>query len=473
MCMKNAFYSKVVLLLALMVAIILFESYEPAAAEDKYTLTLATLGAGTIQVAPDQPAYAPGQEVLLTAVPNPGWKFVEWRGAFISPNNWWDTRWRYRLALAVSSGGYPRFDQPAAVEINFTEQLAALGDIGDFSPAALRVVEVDAGGDLLAENIPFQFDPLPGYDPATNAAGTLLFMLAGGTPAGTTRTFHVYFGTTGSGIDPVSVPPEVMVSDGIQDEGQASFRISTANAIYYFQKQGAALSSLVDKSGNDWIDYHPLGGSEGAFRGIPNVRPDYFHPGAVTGSSALISAGPLRAVVRAKTSNGWEMEWQFFPHYTTVTVLKLDEPYWFLYEGTPGGALDVNSDFVVRSNGAVNLAGKPWTADLPEPEWLYFSDPEVGRSLFLLQQGEDDRIDSYWAMNEEMAVFGYGRDNLARHLDRIPNTFTLGLMDTTAFGASADIINGISQPLTVALEGSEKRSTLTVETANPLRLRSA
>ncbi len=470
MCMKKAFYPQVVFLLALSIAAVLFGSVQPAVAADGYTLTFNTLGDGTIQVTPDLPAYAPGQEVTLTAVPSPGWKFVEWRGEFTTPNNWWDTRWRYRLTLAVSSGAYPRLDQPAAVELDFTQQLAAVGDIGDFDPTVLSVVEVDAAGELLGENIPFQFDPAKGYNPATNASGTLLVLLTGSTPAGATRYFHVYFETLGSAIDPVSVPPEVLVTDGFEDEGQASFRISTANASYFFQKQGAALSSLVDKSGSDWIGYHPSGGSAGTFRGIPNVKPDYFHPGAATGSSKLISAGPLRAVLRAETDNGWAMEWQFFPRYATVTVLKMDAPYWFLYEGTPGGALDVNSDFVVRSNGAMNLAGESWTADLPGPEWLYFSDPQAGRSLFLAHDEDDDAIDSYWPQNGEMAVFGYGRNNLVRYLDRIPNTFTLGLMDTTAFNTSTDIINGVYQPLTVTLQGSEKRRTLSVENVNPLQV---
>jgi hypothetical protein len=88
-----------------------------------------------------------------------------------------------------------------------------------------------------------------------------------------------------------------------------------------------------------------------------------------------------------------------------------------------------------------------------------------------VHQAGDDRIDSYRAMNGEMAVFGYGRDNLTRHLDRVPDTFTLGLMDTTAADLSADIINGIYQPISGTQLGSEKRNKQLVENANPFQIK--
>lgn len=467
--MRNWLLLQVVAWMAFVGAVVWFGTHVAGAAANGYVLTLSTEGGGAIQADPALPGYAAGQAVALTAVPEPGWKFVEWQGDFNTPANWWDTRWRFRLPLSVDVGDFARSEQPVTVALNFTQLLNAVAAEGEFTPMTLRLVEVSAQGDLLAADVPFQFDAAEDYDPTSNAAGTLVFLLTGSTPANAVRHFHVYFETATSGIPPLIISPQVTV-DEIEDEDQVSFRVSTANASYYFQKQGAALSSLVDGSGRDWIDYRPEGGSAGNYRGIPNVQPDYFHPGATSGTSTLVASGPLRAVVRAATDNGWEMEWHFYPRFATATVLSLDEPYWFLYEGTPGGKLDVNSDFIMRSSGVQTLAGQAWTGDLAAPEWLYFADPQLGRSLFLAHPEDDDRTDSYWAMNEEMTVFGYGRNNLERFLDSLPNTFILGLMESTAFTPSAAIINGIYQPVSVSLQPPEDKDTMTVETENPLQL---
>jgi len=52
-------------------------TFEP----DVYPLNATVVGQGSIAKAPDQPAgYFIGQQVALTAVPAPGWQFVEWSG---------------------------------------------------------------------------------------------------------------------------------------------------------------------------------------------------------------------------------------------------------------------------------------------------------------------------------------------------------------------------------------------------------
>ncbi len=469
--MKTTYLSQIVLLLAMVGAVAYAGIIVPtAASEEGYALAVDIIGEGTVLVTPDQPFYPAGQKVSLLANAEPGWQFVAWQAEFDTPTNWYDDRWRYRLGLTFGSGDFKRHELPAAVEINFTQQLEMLGASGDFDPAALRVVEIDAAGRFVSDQVPFQFDPTATYDPGSNASGTLIVLLTGSTPANSERYFHVYFETAGSAIEAVNFPIQVTVSDDVEDEGQLSFQIVSANASYFFQKKGAALSSLVDRSGFDWINYHPTGGAAGSFRGIPNIQPDYFHPGATSGSSKLVSAGPLRAVVQAKTDNGWEMVWEFYPRFATVTVLDLDKPYWFLYEGTPGGTLDITQDFMVRSNGTRHLTGAVWAEDLPDPEWLYFGDPELNRSLFLVHALDDDHIDSYAAMNGEMTVFGFGRKNLARYMNRLPHTFALGLMDTTNFNLAAETINGIYQPVFVELLQPEKKGTLPSEKANPLQL---
>ncbi len=47
---------------------------------DTHTLTVATVGSGTVGKAPDQPSYDYGTLVTLTATPATGWHFVNWSG---------------------------------------------------------------------------------------------------------------------------------------------------------------------------------------------------------------------------------------------------------------------------------------------------------------------------------------------------------------------------------------------------------
>src|SRR2546425_4487090 len=45
-----------------------------------YTLTVTTVGVGTVEKAPDQPTYDHGTAVQLTATPGAGYHFVGWSG---------------------------------------------------------------------------------------------------------------------------------------------------------------------------------------------------------------------------------------------------------------------------------------------------------------------------------------------------------------------------------------------------------
>jgi len=57
------------------------------------------------------------------------------------------------------------------------------------------------------------------------------------------------------------------------------YKIQTPQSIYYLEKEGAGLSSLIDREGNDWIGFHPKenSGAGGEYRGFPNA----VHQGSV------------------------------------------------------------------------------------------------------------------------------------------------------------------------------------------------
>ncbi|MCB0123772.1 MAG: hypothetical protein KDE58_16075, partial [Caldilineaceae bacterium] len=308
------------------------------------------------------------------------------------PPNWWDTNWPYRLPLAANANGTARTDKVVDFPVNFTQQLATYGVSGAFDPASLRVIEVDGSGNALDVNVPFQFDPATNYNATTNAAGTLVVQLRGTTAANATRNYHAYFALAGSGVSAPTFPAQLTLTDDVMDEGQSSYRIATQSGTYFYQKEAAAFSSLVDRNGNDWLNYHPTGGAGGSYRGIPNmIYPEgKFHPGDSSATSTVRNEGPLKITVHSLTNDGkWEALWEFYPTYARMTLLKKDHNYWFLYEGTPGGSIEGESDFVMRADGTQTTLNTAWSGDLSGAEWLYFADPVVDRALFVANHAND------------------------------------------------------------------------------------
>lgn len=227
---------------------------------------------------------------------------------------------------------------------------------------------------------------------------------------------------------------DVKVEEDSRDEGQESFRIVTPAATYLYHRRGAGFSSLLDRDGRDWLGYRPKGGSDGKYRGIPNlVHPEgFFHPGGTACRSRIASREPDRVTIESESEDGaWACRWEIRPRTATLTVLRHAAPYWFLYEGTPGGKLEEDRDFCVRSDGTRTPLSEKWTGDLPSPEWVAFGDPKAGRVLFLLHHEDDDAVDSYWPMQKNMTVFGFGRHGLKKFLDRSPDRFTIGFLDAT------------------------------------------
>jgi len=379
--------------------------------------------------------------------------------------DWWSAQWAYRVGLTVAADGHTRRDKPVEVALNFTQLLSNLGQSGAFDPNSLRLLEVN-GGEIVNATVPFQFDPAANYHATTNASGTLIFLLTGATPATGSRTYQLYFDRQGKGFSLPTFPTQVAVTTA-DDEGQSSFRVQTANATYFYQKAAGGFSSLLDANGNDWLNYHPTPANSpsSTYRGLPNmVHPEgKLHPGATGHNTTLVNSGPLKATIRTvintdSDSRQWDVLWEFFPEYSRMTLLDVDHDYWFLYEGTPGGDLEPNKDFVVRSNGAQNLTSQSWNGDLAGEEWVYIADPDVNRAIYLINHAEDTAPDSYRPLgdsNGDMTVFGFGRQNSSKRMTQSGVSFTVGLMDTTNFATAAPIVRGAYKPLSVTLGRAE------------------
>ncbi len=330
------------------------------------------------------------------------------------------------LVVTVGTGDCNRFDRP--VEI----RLERLGPV--------RVAEVDARGRELDPAVPAQ----------VTSDGRLVFLLAGTTKAGLTRRFHVLFEAA------PQVEPLIQTSEVDDHQGQASFRIETPGATYYYHRAGAGFASLIDPDGNDWISYRPAGGSDGRYRGIPNlIHPENdFHPGGLNSTSRLES-GPIVAVIHSETRNtSWAGRWDIFPYYARLAVLRAPRPYWFLYEGTPGGQLDLDRDWWAASDGSMRPITETWAGTLPAPQWVVFGDRAQPRVLYIVQQEADEALDQFWQMERNMTVFGFGRRFRCcdKYLTAVPAHFIVGLAPTADLERAVKFIDSAVRPLDIRIE---------------------
>ena len=383
------------------------------------------------------------------------------------------------LPIDVDSATADRSDRPVDAPVDLTAFLTLVG--GSLDLNTLQVVEVDAAGERLDTGVLFQFDPAPGFDPATQATGTLVFIMAGDTPAAVVRHYQLWFDVDGGCAD--CPPPPVVTNpvtvDSLTYENQLTYVVDTPRALYRYHTEGAGLASMIDGDSQDWISFHDILGSlsAGEYRGLPNLvyksgqpQNSYFHPGFTNAHSRIVSAGPLKVTVFSETDDPgdlWQVLWEFYPAYARFTVQTVGVTnsglYWFLYEGTVGGLMDAN-DVVVRSYGTQTSAfdyADSWEEILPDPVWVYFRDLSASRILYLVDDMGDDAPDSYRPQGQtssstpEMTVFGYGRvlntsiDRLVPRMSGTGRTFTIGFGEdhTTADGEIA----GAFEPLIITV----------------------
>lgn len=337
--------------------------------------------------------------------------------------SWHDGAGDLRIPIHVGTQGTARTAATVDVKVDYGEENAR----------SLRVVEVDADGTIIDDATPFQFNE----NPKTPGQGDLVLLLTGQTPANATRSYYVYFGARPS----PTVKPLIFVREDANDEGQAAFEIKTPSATLFYQKAGAGFSSVLDADGRDWVSFHPgndsgpkNSGSADKFRGIPNMGhpTGYMHPGFDQSRSRLLSNGPLKATILSESKDGkWHGKWEITPTFARMTVLKTDAPYWFLYEGTPGGKCDPESDSWTRSDAKRGPLNEGWQSPKGGVRWAAFTDGASKRSIVFARHEDHGEPASHWLMNEEMTVFGFGRAGrkAIKKIEIVPQQFTFALID--------------------------------------------
>jgi hypothetical protein len=375
------------------------------------------------------------------------------------------------VEIQVYAAGYPRHDKVVASTIDFTQKLQDAGLSGTFDEAHLRVLEGDASGLVLDDQVPFQFDRDPDYQANGNAVGQVVLLAQGQTGPTQTRRYYAYFDTldNNNGKPVADVNARISYQDDVQYEEQKSYAITTENATYYYHKRGAGFASMVDGEENDWVSYHPTGDAAGNYRGLPNVATKgedgtigLFHPGYSQATSTILNSGPIRLTIESESNDGdWAKIWEIYPQYATMTLLRkpADKQYWVLYEGTPGGSIS-EGDYYVPSNGTRYDIYSELDDDLPGEEWVYFGDDETGTVLYLVNHQEEEALDCHYVLHDSMTVFGFGRDRNdvnSKHLDAIPGRFTFGFTGADEHQRIQEVIHAAYMPLDVVIGSGEHR----------------
>ena len=322
----------------------------------------------------------------------------------------------FAVPLQVLAGPVARLDGAVVVaRLNFTALLAASNCTG--SVAAASVLAFENG-----ETVRYQFDPVADFDAAHNAAGELVLLLSGPTDAGTSRALTVTFGAEGAANPTLQ---KVNLTDDCDDEGEACLQIATAAQTWKYQLLGGGFSSLLGPDGANWISYKPSGGSNGSYRGVPNLyngkdkagAPCCLHPGDSNTRTRLLRDGPLRVSLESAVVNrtlnhtgDWRVRVDVYPAHATVTVEETPEPapgyvsprrrapfiessftcvllatachilspsegavlrgghdwQWFMYEDTPHGAISPATQYMYLPNGTKLPLSQRWDTALGE-----------------------------------------------------------------------------------------------------------
>ncbi len=220
-----------------------------------------------------------------------------------------------------------------------------------------------------------------------------------------------------------------------------AFEIHTPTASYWLVKSAAAIVSIDDPGGLQWIGYayafRPL-------RGVPNLGgccqsgdPSKLGLPVMTteiDAQSVTTTTHLRLVSKPVTGGAYWLVWDFYLTHVTVTVNRAQAPFGFSYRGTPGGNLDA-SDQLVLSTGVTQGAKTAFAGDLPGPtEWVYLADPAARSSLFLLQHADNDLPETYLVADGDSAMFTFGSGKLTS----TPLRFSLGLIDRTDHSAVSE-----------------------------------
>jgi hypothetical protein len=250
-----------------------------------------------------------------------------------------------------------------------------------------------------------------------------------------------------------------------EDEGQPAFRIETPGATYLYQGDAGGFSSILDRNGNDWVDFHanpaptyPAAAAD-AYRGLPNLvfggdNDGVGHPGFTQCTSVRLDESRIRST---SLDGQWQWTWTFFDYYAELEIQRVDptRAYWFLYEGPPAGRWDPAAAFWYTDLGDMSTDSLPdystGTSRLDQFRWAAFGQSYYDQIFYVAQRRVDELPDlgGYLGSTpaglqapDGMVVFGFGRGAAANPQLRKPERFVIGFTNQLPYERVKAIIEG-------------------------------
>lgn len=254
--------------------------------------------------------------------------------------------------------------------------------------------------------------------------------------------------------------------------GRPHFVITTRSATYYYDKAGGGFSRIIDRQGNDWVSFRPEPWNEypasaaSSYRGLPNLvfgseDGGAGHPGFDKCRSHQLGDD---AIVTESLNGRWKWTWRFHADHARLSIERVDHrhPYWFLYEGTPGGRYQPQHYYFGTDQG------KGPESDLPDLHqksshhghyrWAYFGHKTVDRVFYVLQSSPDEKT---W-MSSGIIKAVTGRATVPKYLSRISTRMISERSLSVILNGQAILYAGIS--VRIMTYGQEMSSP----TASPL-----
>ncbi|MEL6844903.1 MAG: VCBS repeat-containing protein, partial [Bacteroidota bacterium] len=214
-------------------------------------------------------------------------------------------------------------------------------------------------------------------------------------------------------------------------EGSPHYVIHTESLTYYYDQTGGGFSRIIDRQGNDWISFkrEPWGeypaSAAAAFRGLPNLvyqgeDDGAGHPGHQKCKSWLEGD----QIVTQSLSGDWKWTWEFGEDYARLRILQTDQdrPYWFLYEGTPGGKFAPAQTYFGHNEGGPYHRQHDYYSGAilaGQFQWMYAGHQSQQRVFYMLQIQSDSKVDMLSMLGNQvedglasldgMSVWGFGR----------------------------------------------------------------
>jgi hypothetical protein len=253
--------------------------------------------------------------------------------------------------------------------------------------------------------------------------------------------------------------PPSRKSEGVQIfethyQDREQFLIKTPSLTFYYDIRGGGFSRMIDGLGNDWIGFqidtaesYPASAAT-SYRGIPNLvyggpNGGAGHPGFDKCKSWIESDS---TVVSESLDGKWRWRWTFRGAEAQLDILATDadSPYWFLYEGTPGGSYQPEA-YIFGTDQSNAFDSLPdYFRDkgaFGSYRWLYVGQSQSPSLFFMMHLTGDNQPDllSFLGNTEQgafsedgMTVFGFGRNEKTEGLLRGNHSFLIGIYPESA-----------------------------------------